>query len=69
QYTEAMVEAVEAGIDLIALGPSFGLPLAESSIQAVVDAVRNGRIPESRIDESVRRILDTLAAPDLFADH
>lgn len=57
QYEEAMVQAVEAGVDLIALGPSYGLPIAESSIQAVVNAVRSGRIPESRIDESVWRIL------------
>lgn len=56
-YAESMVQAVEAGVDLLALGPSFGVPLAESSMQAVVDAVRSGRIPEARVDESVRRIL------------
>lgn len=56
-FADSMVQAVQAGIDLITLGPSFGLPIAEQSIQAVVDAVRRGDIPESRIDESVRRIL------------
>jgi beta-N-acetylhexosaminidase len=57
EYTESMVAAVEAGVDLMALGPSFGLPLAELSMQAVVDAVRGGRISEERINESARRIL------------
>jgi beta-N-acetylhexosaminidase len=54
-----MVMAVEAGIDLLALGPSFGLDIAERSIAAVVAAVESGRIPEARIDESVERILAT----------
>src|SRR5690606_23786013 len=31
------------------------------AMQAVTDAVRSGRIPEARIDESVRRILDAKA--------
>jgi beta-N-acetylhexosaminidase len=56
-FSESMVEAVEAGVDLMTLGPSFGIDIADESIQAVIDAVRSGRIPESRIDESVRRIL------------
>lgn len=56
-FAESAVQAVEAGVDLLALGPSFGLPLAEASMQAVVDAVRSGRIPEAQIDTAVRRIL------------
>ncbi|RMF80617.1 MAG: hypothetical protein D6737_07450 [Chloroflexi bacterium] len=58
---DAAVRAVEAGVDLIALGPHVGLLTQEQSIQAVVDAVRDGRISEARINESVRRIFDAKA--------
>ncbi len=56
-FADSMVQAVQAGVDMMTLGPSFGLTIAEQSIQAVVDAVRRGDISEARIDESVRRIL------------
>ncbi len=56
-YQESMVMAVQAGIDLMTMGPGFGTETTEKAMQAVVDAVRSGRIPESRIDESVRRII------------
>ncbi|MDH5759554.1 MAG: glycoside hydrolase family 3 protein [Gemmatimonadota bacterium] len=49
---EAAVRAVEAGSDIILMPPSLS-----DAIDGIVDAVRSGRIPESRIDESVRRIL------------
>ncbi|CAG7619137.1 Beta-hexosaminidase [Paenibacillus solanacearum] len=49
------LEAVEAGADLIVLtGPPAG-GLAE--LQSLVEAVRQGRIGEERIDRSVRRLL------------
>ncbi len=60
-FYEALLMAIEAGVDMLALGPSSGLPVAEQSIQTVVDAVRNGRISEERINESVRRILEAKA--------
>jgi beta-N-acetylhexosaminidase len=50
--------AVNAGVDLLAMGPSIGQPVFEAAMQRVVDEVRAGNIPESRIDESVRRILE-----------
>ena len=56
-FSESMVQSVEAGVDLMTMGPSFSIDLAEEGIQAVVAAVESGRIPEARIDESVRRIL------------
>lgn len=50
--TEAPVRAVLAGADVILQPPSVA-----TAIDAIVAAVEGGRIPESRIDESVLRIL------------
>lgn len=50
---EAAVRAVRAGADFILLPPD-----PEVAIQAIVREVRQGRLPESRIDESVTRILE-----------
>ena len=50
---EAAVLAVEAGNDLLLVTDK-----AETAWRAVLEAVRDGRIPEERIDESVRRILN-----------
>jgi beta-N-acetylhexosaminidase len=49
---DATLRAVDAGADII-LGP----PSADGSFNAIKSAVQSGRIPMSRIDESVRRIL------------
>ena len=49
---EAAVAAVEAGVDILLLPNNF--PVA---YEALLEAVRSGRIPEERIDESVLRIL------------
>ncbi|MCA9903048.1 MAG: glycoside hydrolase family 3 protein [Anaerolineae bacterium] len=56
-FREAAVRAVEAGVDLIALGPSFGPQTQIGAMQAVIEAVRSGRISEAHIDEAVARIL------------
>ena len=50
---EAAVRAVRAGADFILLPPD-----PDVAIQAIVREVRQGRLPESRIDESVMRILE-----------
>jgi beta-N-acetylhexosaminidase len=50
---EAAVRAVRAGADLILLPPD-----PDVAVQAIVREVRQGRLPESRIDESVSRILE-----------
>jgi beta-N-acetylhexosaminidase len=49
---EQAVRAFEAGIDVVLMSPD-----TEGSIAAVLAAVRSGRIAESRIDASVRRVL------------
>lgn len=54
QYTpaEAAELAIKAGIDIVLLPPDY-----PSAFEAIVQAVETGRIPESRINESVDRIL------------
>ncbi len=52
---EAAVMAVEAGIDLLAA--CHTLERQRTMRQAILDAVKSGRLTESRIDESVQRIL------------
>jgi len=53
---QAAVMAINAGADFILDPPNF-----EATFQFVLDAVKDGRIPMERIDESVRRILRTKA--------
>ncbi|MEX2465281.1 MAG: glycoside hydrolase family 3 protein, partial [Gemmatimonadota bacterium] len=65
---EAAVRAIEAGADVILMPASV-----PAAIDGIVSAVESGRISESRIDHSVRRILatktslglDTLRAVDI----
>lgn len=54
---EACILAIEAGADILLATASY--ERAFSMMDAVTEAVRSGRIPESRIDESVGRILET----------
>ncbi|MGC8898307.1 MAG: glycoside hydrolase family 3 N-terminal domain-containing protein [Bacteroidota bacterium] len=49
---EAAVKAVQAGVDMVLLSPED-----DRAIDAIIAAVRLGMIPETRIDESVKRIL------------
>ncbi len=49
---KAAIEAVKAGIDMILLPNNL-----EIAFEALYDAVKDGEIPESRIDESVMKIL------------
>ena len=55
---EAFYQSIMAGMDMHMHGPEWQ--------NAVVDLVREGRIPESRIDESVRRILTVKFRLGLF---
>ena len=49
---EAAVRSVLAGTDVLLMSPS-----PDAAIAGLEDAVKSGRIPEKRIDASVRRIL------------
>jgi beta-N-acetylhexosaminidase len=57
---EAAVRAIQAGADVILMPPNV-----EQAIDGIVEAVRTGRIPEARVDASVRRILETKEQLDL----
>ena len=50
--TEATITAIQAGVDIILCPQNF-----VDAFDAVVKAVEKGEIKESRIDESVKRIL------------
>jgi hypothetical protein len=52
---ERAIRAVEAGADLVMIG--WNKSMQRNLRLAIIRAVRRGRIAESRIDESVRRIL------------
>ena len=54
---EAAVRAVEAGADVILMPPDVAL-----AVEGIVEAVQSGRLTEARVDESVRRILETKQA-------
>jgi beta-N-acetylhexosaminidase len=56
----AAVEAVKAGCDVIMV-----LADPDSAFHAIIESVRSGQIPESRIDESVRKVLKMKASAGL----
>lgn len=60
------IQAILAGNDLIAIGAHVGTAVIEEALADVVDAVRDGRILESQIDASVKRILDVKQAYGVF---
>jgi beta-N-acetylhexosaminidase len=53
---EAAARAVEAGADILLMSPD-----PARAVRGVMEAVLSGRIPEARIDASVRRILEAKA--------
>ena len=60
---EASVRAIEAGADVILMPPSV-----ERAVEGIAAAVESGRIEASRIDASVRRILETKKQMGLDGD-
>ncbi|MBA3645412.1 MAG: hypothetical protein H0W63_04480 [Gemmatimonadaceae bacterium] len=59
--TEPLIRAIEAGNDILLMPRS--VPLA---IETVLEAVKSGRLSESRIDASVRRLLTVKARAGLI---
>jgi beta-N-acetylhexosaminidase len=55
---KAAIMAVNAGVDMIITGPHMPAGGQLLMIRAVIEAVRDGTISETRIDESVKHILD-----------
>jgi beta-N-acetylhexosaminidase len=62
----AAVMAVEAGADLVLISHTFDLQVG--AVEALLHAVRSGRISEDRIDQSVSRLLGLKAKRGLTAD-
>ena len=58
---EAAKKSIQAGVDIVLIPKDLN-----AAYQAVYDAVESGEIPESRIDESVRRILTVKARRGLI---
>lgn len=56
EVPEAAVRAIEAGVDVILLKDENAL--RGEVFDALVEAVESGRVSESRLDESVRRVLN-----------
>jgi len=59
RYDNAPVRALLAGADMLCI--SHTAAIQEKAFDDILEAVRSGRIPESRIDASVRRILGAKA--------
>ncbi|MGB8542347.1 MAG: glycoside hydrolase family 3 N-terminal domain-containing protein [Candidatus Acidiferrales bacterium] len=60
---DAAVRAVEAGADVL-----LQLPVPDAAMASLEQAVKSGRIPVARIDESVRRILQAKSRLGLDKD-
>ena len=58
---KAAVRAIQAGADMLLMPPEMG-----SAYRAVLAAARSGRIPQSRLDEAVTRILRMKQGRGLF---
>jgi beta-N-acetylhexosaminidase len=56
----AAVDAIKAGCDVIMLPTDL-----DGAFHAIIDAIHRGEIPESRINESVRKVLQMKAAAGL----
>jgi beta-N-acetylhexosaminidase len=56
---DAAVEALAAGADVLLVSANFDIPAAvlEDAYDRVLAAIRSGRIPRSRLDGAVARIL------------
>lgn len=61
-YKDAIVMAIDAGIDMSMVPTDYRFPVL------LVELVREGRIDEARLDESVRRILSLKHDLGLFED-
>ena len=67
-FRQAVKLGINAGIDMYMIG-NGATPLGPGLfIDLLVSLVENGEVPESRIDESVRRILELKSTLGLFKD-
>lgn len=59
---DAALMALQAGVDMVVMGPNVSWQTQESTAQRIVAAVESGDLPLARLDESVRRILTLKAS-------
>jgi beta-N-acetylhexosaminidase len=55
---EAALKAFQAGVDMLTTGPKMPLNDQRAMKRAILDAVLSGEIEQTRLDDSVRRILN-----------
>lgn len=55
--TNAAVLSINAGMDIITMGPHMPISKQRAMVKAVLNAARDGTIPESRLNEAVNRVL------------
>jgi beta-N-acetylhexosaminidase len=59
-FKEALEKAINAGVDLLCLsnnGSSYDPLLAQKALDTIYDLVKEGKIPQERIEESWKRIM------------
>lgn len=61
---EAAVMALNAGADMVLLSPNF-----ETTYQFVLQAVRDGRVAMTRLNDAVRKVLEAKKAQGLHLQH
>jgi beta-N-acetylhexosaminidase len=59
--TEAAVVSINAGVDMVVMGPHMAFSKQKQMIERMVLAVETGEISQERLDASVRRILSLKA--------
>jgi len=64
EVDEAAIRSIEAGVDLILLKDENAL--RGDVFRGLVDAVRSGRLPESRVEEAARHVLTAKARAGLL---
>ena len=55
---EAAVRSLDAGADLLCLGAEVDAALVEATAAGIVEAVRSGRLPASRLEAAAARVAD-----------
>lgn len=66
EIPQAALMAIQAGVDMVVMGPNISWATQQNSIQRVMDAASSGELSQTRLDESVRRILSLKAQYELL---
>ncbi|NDJ86578.1 MAG: glycoside hydrolase family 3 protein [Chloroflexi bacterium] len=66
-FPHAALMALQAGVDIVAMGPNANFEDQQRAMDYVYLAAQNGSLPIARVDESVRRVLRIKIAYGLMA--